>query len=285
MIRKAVIPSAGLGTRLLPTTKEMPKEMLPIFDKDVNGQKCVKPLLQMVFEQLYRVGLREFCFVVGRGKRAIEDHFTQDYGFVEMLKSHGRGDLAASLENFYQKLDNSVITWVNQPDPKGFGDAVLKAKPFIGNEEFIVNAGDTSVISENDNHLRKLAEIYEKFSCDAAFIIHEVEDPRKYGVVNGEEEEEGIFKISQIEEKPEKPPSNLAVIPIYVFHPTIFKALEVSKFDKSGEKQLTDGIQNLINWGLRVYAIKSSKDDIDIDIGSPDTYWRALTETYKAPKR
>ncbi|MGQ9513440.1 MAG: sugar phosphate nucleotidyltransferase [Thermoproteota archaeon] len=285
MIRKAIIPSAGLGTRLLPTTKELPKEMLPIFDRGVNGQVCMKPLLQLVFEQLFRVGVREFYFVVGRGKRAIEDHFTQDYGFVEMLKSHGRGDLAAILENYYQKLDSSVITWVNQPDPKGFGDAVLRAKPFVGNEEFIVNAGDTSIISENDNHLRKLAKVYEELSCDAAFIVHEVEDPRKYGVVNGEEVAEGVLKISKIEEKPEKPASNLAVIPIYIFHPTIFKTLEVSKFDKSGEKQLTDGIQNLINWGLNVCAIISSKDDIDIDIGGPDTYWRALTETYKTLKR
>jgi UTP--glucose-1-phosphate uridylyltransferase len=281
MIRKAIIPAAGLGTRLLPTTKEMPKEMLPVFDKDVNGQGCIKPLLQLVFEQLYQFGLREFCFVVGRGKRAIEDHFTQDYGFVEMLKSHGRNDLATSLESFYQKLDNSAITWVNQPEPMGFGDAVLRAEPFVGNEEFIVNAGDTSILSEGASHLKRLARVYEEFSCDAALIVHEVDDPRKYGVVSGTEVADGVFKVNEIVEKPEKPASNLAVIPIYVFHPTIFKALEVTKKSKGGERQLTDGIQNLVNWGLKVCAVKSGKDEIDIDIGGPDTYWRALEETYK----
>ncbi|MBO3803693.1 MAG: NTP transferase domain-containing protein [Candidatus Brockarchaeota archaeon] len=281
MIRKAIIPAAGLGTRLLPTTKEMPKEMLPVFDKGANGQGCVKPLLQVVFEQLYNFGLREFCFVVGRGKRAIEDHFTQDYGFVGMLRSHGRNDLADGLESFYRKLDGSAIVWINQPEPLGFGDAVLRAGPFVGNEEFIVNAGDTSVLSEGSDHIRRLAAAYEGYSCDAALLVQEVEDPRKYGVVQAEAVADGVLKVKAIEEKPDRPRSNLAVIPIYAFHPTIFKALEVSSTGKGGERQLTDGIQTMIDWGLKVYAVKRKEGETSLDIGGAETYWRALQETYR----
>jgi UTP--glucose-1-phosphate uridylyltransferase len=282
MLRKAIIPAAGLGTRLLPTTKELPKEMLPVFARGANGQGCIKPLLQMVFEQLYLVGIREFCLVVGRGKRAIEDHFTQDYGFVEMLRKQGRHEVTADLESFYQKLDNATIITVNQPEPKGFGDAVLRAEPFVGNEDFIVNAGDTSVLSENNDHLRRLMRTYEEFSCDVALLVQEVEDPRNYGVVQGEEVKEGVLKVTMIEEKPERPASNLAVVPIYVFHPTIFKSLEVSKPSRSGEKQLTDGIKTLMSWGLKVYAVKRRPDEMALDIGGAETYWAALQETYRA---
>jgi len=125
MIRKVVIPAAGLGTRLFPATKEQPKEMLPIFSTATNGDVSVKPVVQMVFEQLYDVGFREFCYVVGRGKRGIEDHFTPDSNFVRLLEGMGKNGQATELEDFYEKLRTSTIMWVNQPEPKGFGNAVL----------------------------------------------------------------------------------------------------------------------------------------------------------------
>jgi len=146
MLNKAIVPAAGLGTRLTPATKEQPKEMLPVFTKAANGQICLKPLVQMIYEHLYDFGLIEFCFIIGRGKRAIEDHFTQDYGYVNMLKDKGKDTSALDLESFYDKLEKSKIVWVNQPEPKGFGDAVLRAKPFVGDEEFLVHAGDTYII-------------------------------------------------------------------------------------------------------------------------------------------
>src|SRR3990170_6133790 len=133
MIRKVVIPAAGLGTRLFPATKEQPKEMLPIFSTTTNGDPSVKPLLQMVFEQLYDSGLREFCYVVGREKRSIEDHFTPDSNSISMLEGMGKNGQAADLEEFYEKLKTSTIMWVNQPEPKGFGSAVLMAQPFVQN--------------------------------------------------------------------------------------------------------------------------------------------------------
>jgi len=281
VIRKVVIPAAGLGTRLFPATKEQPKEMLPIFSRSVNGDVCVKPLLQLVFEQLYDVGFREFCFVVGRGKRSIEDHFTPDFNSVFMLKNAGKGSRASDLDSFYVKLKTSTIMWVNQPEPKGFGDAVFMAQPFVQNEHCLVHAGDTYIISKDSGHLRLLMEVYERFKADAAFIVLEIEDPRQHGVIEVEEIEEGVYKVKGAVEKPEKPATNLAIMPIYIFHPVVFKALEKTNPGKGGEIQLTDAIQKLIEWNLKVCAVQLSPDDVRLDIGNPETYWEALNLSYR----
>src|SRR5512137_1307635 len=113
MIGKVVIPAAGLGTRLFPVTKEHPKEMLPIFSQTLDGSLMVKPVVQLVFEQLYEAGLREFCYVVGRGKRSLEDHFTPDAKCIRTLEVMGKNGLALDLEGFYDKLESSTIMWVN----------------------------------------------------------------------------------------------------------------------------------------------------------------------------
>lgn len=281
MLRKVVIPAAGLGSRLLPATKEQPKEMLPVFSRLANGDTGVKPLLQMIFEQLYNAGFREFCFIVGRGKRAIEDHFTPDPKFLNLLKGAGKIDLTTDLESFYLKLANSSIIWVNQPEPKGFGDAVLLAQPFVRDELCLVHAGDTFIISENDDHLRSLTETNERFNADAIFLVQEVENPRQYGVIEVKEVEEGIYRVKKAVEKPEKPPTNLAIMPVYIFHPTIFNALQETLPGRGGEIQLTDAIQKMIEWGLNVYAIRLGPGDIRLDIGSPETYWQALSISHQ----
>jgi len=281
MIRKVVIPSAGLGTRLFPATKEQPKEMLPIFSKTTNGDMAVKPLLQMVFEQLHDAGFREFCFVVGRGKRSIEDHFTPDHNSISMLQGMGKSGPAADLDGFYGKLKTSTIIWVNQPEPKGFGNAVLMAQPFVQNERCLVHAGDTYIISKDMEHIKLLINTYERLNADAAFIVQEIENPTQFGIVEAEEIESGTYKVRAAIEKPEKPPTNLAIMPIYVFHPVIFKALEKTQPGKGGEIQLTDAIQKLIEWGLNVYAVKLNQDQVRLDIGSPETYWEALSLSYQ----
>jgi UTP--glucose-1-phosphate uridylyltransferase len=281
LIRKAVIPAAGLGTRLLSATKEMPKEMLPIFARANSGELMLKPMLQMIFEQLYDVGLREFCFIVGRGKRAIEDHFTQDYEYVEDLRRRGKAELASDLEGFYRRLEGSSLLWINQPRPRGFGDAVLRAEPFVGSERFIVHAGDTYVISPSFSHLQRLLKVHEELGADATFLVQEVEDPRQYGVVRGRELEEGVIKVEEAVEKPEELVSRTAIMPIYVFHPVIFKALEQTPPGRGGEVQLTDGIQRLISWGLRVYAVKLREEDVRLDIGNPEGYWEAVKTSFK----
>jgi len=276
MIRKVVIPAAGLGTRLFPATKEQPKEMLPIFSKTVNGYMSVKPVIQMVFEQLHNAGLREFCYVVGRGKRGIEDHFTPDANCVRDLEGMGKNGQATDLEDFYQKLNTSTIMYVNQPEPKGFGNAVLMARSFVQNEQCVVHAGDSCIISKDMDYLKELLYAYEKFNANAAFITMEIENPKQYGVMEGNEIEKGIYKVKTLAEKPENPKTNLAIMAMYVFHPVIFEALEATKPGKNAEIQLTDAIQKLIDWGLSVYAVKLDKSYAHIDIGSPERYWEAL---------
>lgn len=280
-IKKVVVPAAGLGTRLFPATKEQPKEMLPIFSTTSSGDMSVKPVLQVVFEQLHDAGLREFCYIVGRGKRSIEDHFTPDIDCIRNLEGMGKNGQASDLEEFYTKLKSSTLMWVNQPQPKGFGNAVLTAQPFIQNENFFVHAGDSTIISKEMDYIKKLLSAYERFNADAAFIVLEIENPKQYGIIEGDEVEPGILKVKSAVEKPEKPATNLAIMAMYVFHPIIFKALETMPPGKQGEIQLTDGIQKLIDWGLKVYAVKLNKDHAHLDIGSPERYWEALELSYK----
>ena len=172
--------------------------------------------------------------------------------------------------------------WVNQPEPKGFGNAVLMAQPFVQNESCLVHAGDSCIISKDMDYIKKLLEAFERFNADAAFLVLEIENPKQYGIVEGDEVEPGIIKVKSVVEKPEKPKTNLAIMAMYVFHPVIFKALEATKPGKNGEIQLTDAIQKLVDWGLKVYAVKLDKSYAHLDIGSPERYWEALELSYQA---
>jgi UTP--glucose-1-phosphate uridylyltransferase len=281
VLRKAVIPAAGLGTRLLSVTKEQPKEMLPVFAKAKNGDLCLKPIVQLVFEQLHQVGFREFCFIVGRGKRAIEDHFTPDFSFVSMLDSKGLDGPAGELEAFYKMVDGSTVNWVNQSQPRGFGDAVLKAKSFVGDDRFMVHAGDSHFISRNAEHLRRVVRMSEESKADALFLSMEVEDPSRFGIIEGETMADGLVKVKRLVEKPEKPASKLAIMPVYAFDSDIFRALEDTKAGFAGELQLTDGIQQMVDWDLNVYTTKVASSELWLDIGSPDLYWKAQNLSHK----
>ena len=280
MIRKVIVPAAGLGTRLLPATKEQPKEMLPIFSANKNGAAIVKPVLQAVFEQIYDAKLREICYVVGRGKRVIEDHFTPDRNCVKTLQDLDKSDQVFGLREFYEKLNTSTIMWVNQPEPKGFGNAVLMAQPFVQNEDCLVHAGDSLIISKKMDYLKKLISTYERLNADAAFIVLEIDNPKQYGIVEGTEVEPGVIKVSSVVEKPEKPTTNLAIMAMYAFNPVIFEALEATKPGLRGEIQLTDAIQKLVERGLNVYGVKLDNSHFHLDIGSPERYWQALELSY-----
>jgi len=281
LLKKVVIPAAGLGTRLLSVTKEQPKEMLPVFAKGKNGDLCLKPIVQLVFEQLHQVGFREFCFIVGRGKRAIEDHFTPDFNYVSMLDSKGKDGPAEDLENFYKMIDSSTVSWVNQPEPRGFGDAVLKARSFAGDDKFMVHAGDSHFISKNVDHLRRVMRMSEESKANALFLSMEVDDPKRFGIVEGETVESGLVKVKHLVEKPLKPASKLAIMPVYMFDSNIFKALQATKAGFAGELQLTDGIQQMVDWNLNVYTTKVGSDEVWLDIGSPDLYWQAQNLSHK----
>jgi UTP--glucose-1-phosphate uridylyltransferase len=284
-VNKVVITAAGIGTRLLPATKETPKEMLPLFSINHNGELCLKPVLQLIFEQLYNVGFRNFCFVVGRGKRSIEDHFNKNSTFINYLREKGKHDLAEELDSFYRKLDSSNIVFVNQPEPLGFGDAVYRARIFTLNEPFLLHAGDDLILSNDNSYIRRLIDTFTKMECDATFLVERVQDPRKYGVINGVEIEPGIYRVIDIVEKPEKPPSNIAAIAIYVFNEKIYKAIEMVKPDRRGEIQLTDAIKNLILNGGKVYSVELLPHEKRIDVGTPESYWIALEKTFKSSVR
>lgn len=279
MIRKAVIAAAGLGTRLLPMSKELPKEMLPIYLKEDDNHIVLKPLLQAIFEQLYKYGIRDFCFIVGRGKRAIEDHFTPDWDYIRRMESKVRGELLGIL-NFYKMIENSTIIWVNQPEPKGFGHAILMARPFVSDEKFVACAGDTFILSERNNFLKKMVDAHLKYDADSTILIHRVSDPRQYGVAVVEKLEDYAFKVTRVLEKPQKPPSDIAIIPYYVFNSKVMEILGKLEPSVNNEIQLTDAIQAIIDNGGRVIAIFLDSDEIKIDIGTPETYWEALSISY-----
>ncbi len=275
-MHKVVIPAAGLGVRLLPVTKELPKEMLPIFIKDSKGRMIFKPMIQEIFEQLYDVGFREFCFIVGRGKRAIEDHFTPDYDFLRYLRARGKVKQADELEAFYRKIDDSTLVLINQPEPLGFGDAVYRAKTFTKDEPFLMHAGDDLIISPKNSHIKRIRGIFEEYSADICFFVEEVKDPRRYGVIMGEELKPNLFSVLQVIEKPKVPPTNLAIIALYLFKPIIYEAIENVKPDERGEIQLTDALSIALEEGCRVYALKLEHPERRIDIGTPETYLKML---------
>jgi UTP--glucose-1-phosphate uridylyltransferase len=278
LLKKAVIPAAGLGTRLLPITKEFPKEMLPIAALTKNGQLCLKPMLQAIFEQLYSAGFKEYAFIVGRGKRAIEDHFLPDEDFIQYLKNKNKEDLAQELQEFYNKINNSKILFINQPKPKGFGDAVARASMFTGNEEFLMQAGDDLIISKNNNHLKKAIKTFKEYDADTLFLLEEVPDPRNYGVITGKKIKPSLFQATNIIEKPEKPPSNLAIVALYIFKPVIYKAISKVKPDKNGEIQLADALKQLIDWNCKVYGLKLNPNEKRVDIGTAKSY-RAMLKS------
>jgi len=280
VVSKAIIPAAGLGTRLLTATKELPKEMLFVFSSDLNGGVSVKPVIQLIYEQLFECGVREFCLVVGRGKRAVEDHFTPDYGFISTLEKRGKKMQAAGLRRFYFMVSQSSIMWVNQAEPKGFGDAVLCAKSFAPDSPVLVQAGDNHVISPKNQHLARLLRAKGQGKADATLMLRRVSDPRQYGVAEVAREQGGIV-VKRVVEKPEKPKSRLALLPTYVFEPVMFDALRTVKPGKGGEIQLTDGIQALIERGHKVNAIQLRADEQWLDVGTPETYWQALKTSHR----
>jgi len=284
VINKAIITAAGLGTRLLPTSKELPKEMLAIFANNSEGNVIIKPLLQIIFEQLYDFGIRNFCFIVGRGKRAIEDHFTPDWDFVKKLKEKGKSNLSKELESFYEKIQNSNMIWINQPEPKGFGHAVLMAKSFIKDEPFLVCAGDTVIIPKRESFLKRLERLHEEMNANASILLQYVEDPRQYGVAIVEKVKDQYFKVKKVIEKPATIVSNLAIMPYYIFDKNIMDELEKVKPGIGNEIQLTDAIQGLIDDDFKVFAIELDKEDIRLDIGTPETYWEALKISYNIAK-
>lgn len=276
---KAIITAGGIGTRLLPFSKEIPKEMAPLLALGPDNTPVVKPMIQAIFEQLFDYGIRDFFVVVGREKRAIEDHFTPDPGFVELLSRKGKK--ADSLLSFYDKVKKSNLVFLNQSEPSGFGDAVLTARRYV-QDDFMVHAGDTYVMTKNASHLKRLRAVHIEQGADATILLENVKDPRQYGVVTGSELSDGRINIEKAVEKPDEHVSNTAIMPVYIFNSFIFDALTSIKPGKRDELQLTDAIQLLISKGRKVVGVKLRSEEIRLDIGSPETLIEALTLSSKA---
>lgn len=282
-VSTAIIPAAGLGTRLLPVTKEQPKEMLPLFSSD-GGTVTLKPVMQLVFEHLFACGCRRFFVIVGRGKRAIQDHFSPDYEFVRSLELSGKVNQSRMLRRFYGMIEKSQIVFVNQPTPKGFGDSVLQAEWLVIDKAFFVHAGDTCFISSRYIPAM-LADLHHREEADVTVALKEVADPRPYGVAEVADQGRQTVRLRKLTEKPLRPKSNLAIMPLYIFNNRIFNAIRHTPPGKGGEIQLTDAIQRLIDGGLKVQGVKLGREDIRLDVGTPEIYWDSLEKSHKRAVR
>ena len=275
---KVVITAAGKGTRMLPFTKEIPKEMMPIFTKIYGNQRTVIPLLQYIFEQFYSMKIRDYCFVVGRDKRSIKDHFARQQSHLNELS----GNHKKTLSNFYKKLENCHLILVNQNKPLGFGDAVKRAEKFVGDEDFILHAGDVSIISRYKHPILRLIDTAKKNpDVSAILVCKKVKDAKRYGILQIKNRSSQVYFVEGVEEKPVRPKSNLGILALYYFKPEIFHSLKKTKRGKNNELQLTDGIQQMINDGKKVLAIPLTNDDIEIDVGTVESYRDAQVSSYK----
>jgi len=276
-VTKIVITAAGKGTRLLPFTKEMPKEMMPIFS-NMGKKKMVLPLLQYVYEQLYSMNFRDYCFVVGREKRSIEDHFAPHETYLRDLD----GDYKKIMKQFYEKLEKSHLVWINQNRPLGFGDAVKRSERYVGKEDFIVHAGDVTILSKNKHPILRLMEVAEKNpDVKAILLCKKVKDLKRYGVPTIEKLSNNLFSVKEVIEKPDKPKSEFGILPLYYFKSEIYSSLKKIKLGKGKEFQLTDAIQNLIQGKHKVLAIPFNKNEYEVDVGTVESYKEAQDITFR----
>ena len=235
-VRKAVFPAAGLGTRFLPATKASPKEMLPLVDK---------PLIQQVVEEAVASGIESVIIVTGRGKSAIEDHFDVSFELEKLLEERGK---LAELEAMRTISSMARVSYVRQQEARGLGHAVFQARDLVGDEPFAVMLSD-DIIDSKTPGLRQLLDVYEKYDAPvlATFAV-EGEAISRFGALDVEEIEDGVYKVNDMVEKPPfaEAPSNLAIIGRYILTPDIFDELENTQPGAVGEIQITDAMRSLL---------------------------------------
>jgi UTP--glucose-1-phosphate uridylyltransferase len=274
LIQKAIVPAAGLGTRLLPATKSQPKEMLPV---------ARKPVVQYVIEELQAAGLTQILIITGRRKRAIEDHFDPDPVLLSALEQAGNEALLSEL-SFIQRKTRFFYT--RQSSPKGLGHAVALGADFVDNEACVVALGDSLFAGEDTGApLRAMMEAQHELKAAAIVAVERVpsDEAHRYGIVSiqGAEPPPGEpVAMANIIEKPARgtAPSNLAVAARYVFSPAIFEALSRTPPDRQGEIQLTDAIKLLIQTGQPVYAWVLRPEQRRYDVGNFESYFRTFID-------
>ncbi len=269
-INIAVVPVAGLGTRLLPATKSQPKEMLPV------GRK---PVVQYVAEELTRVGIKRLLFVTGPGKTSIENHFDLNGELIQLLRETGKEELLAEFE--YERAPIQYF-YTRQRQLLGLGHAVLCAQPFVGEQPFVVALGDSIIgINAQSDIVRRMIDCFIERQAAVLIAFERVphDEVHNYGIAKAKSEGD-IFEIEDVIEKPtrQEAPSNLAIAARYVFEPTIFDAIRRTRPGKGGEIQLTDAIRLLIRDGGRVFGMELRGGERRFDVGNFDTYFRAFVE-------
>ncbi|MGY8784508.1 MAG: UTP--glucose-1-phosphate uridylyltransferase GalU [Pseudomonadales bacterium] len=270
VIKKCLFPAAGYGTRFLPATKAMPKEMLPI---------VTKPLIQYGVEEAMDAGITQIGIVTGRGKRAIEDHFDISYELEQEIAGSDKEELLNSTRDI---MDRCTFSYTRQVEMKGLGHAILVGETLIGREPFAVVLADDYCVTQGDGVLTQMIKLYEKYQCSIVAIEEvPVDETHKYGVIEGDLEADGVYRVHNMVEKPapEDAPSNLAIIGRYILSPDIFDVIRSTPPGKNGEMQITDALQIQAAQGKVIgYRFKGRR----FDCGSVDGFIEATNYTYKA---
>lgn len=275
MINKCLFPVAGYGTRFLPATKAMPKEMLPVVNK---------PLIQYGVEEAHDAGMRRIAFVTGRTKRAIEDHFDITYELEDQISGTAKEDRLGEVRAL---IKDCTFSYTRQIEMKGLGHAILTGETLIGNEAFGVILADDLCVGTSAGVMSQLMAVYDKYQCSVV-AVEEVpaQEVDKYGVVAGEFIEEGLMRVSDMVEKPpaDQAPSNLAIIGRYILTPDIFAILRETAPGKGGEVQITDALLAQARQG-KVIACRFAGQRFDC--GSVDGFVAATNyfyDIYKKPQ-
>jgi len=272
MIKKCLFPAAGYGTRFLPATKAMPKEILPIVNK---------PLIEYGVEEAMEAGMTDISMITGRGKRALADHFDISYELEHQISGTSK---ESALDGIRKIMDTCTFSYTRQNEMKGLGDAILKGEPLIGREAFGVILADDLCEGEEEGVMSQMLKVYEKYRCSIVAIEEvPIEEIHKYGVIAGNQMEENIFMISDMVEKPkaEDAPSNLAIIGRYILTPDIFDILRETPPGKNGELQITDALLIQAKRNMVIgYKFKGRR----FDCGSMEGYVEATNHYYQLMK-
>lgn len=269
MLKKCLFPVAGYGTRFLPATKAMPKEMLPLVNK---------PLVQYGVEEAIEAGLTEIGFVTGRGKRAIEDHFDTNFELEHQINGTSKEQY---LQSIRKVIDEASFSYTRQGEMRGLGDAILQGRRLVGDEPFAVVLADDLCLNEDMGVLGQMVQLYKQFRCS---IVAVEEVPRehihKFGVIAGNEIKPGLYQVTDMVEKPaaEDAPSNMAIIGRYILTPDIFDLIRETPPGKNGEMQITDALLAQAQRGcVLAYAFKGRR----FDCGSVDGFIEATNYVYE----
>ena len=258
-VRKAVIPAAGLGTRFLPATKAMPKEMLPIVDK---------PTIQYIIEEAIESGIEEILIITGKSKRAIEDHFDRSCELELELEKKNNVELLSIVKDVSNMAD---VHYIRQKEAKGLGHAIYCARTFVGNEPFAVMLGDDVVYNDGLPCLKQLINVYDQYQASVLGVqTVKREDVSKYGIIDCSQLQERIYSVRNLIEKPssDEAPSNIAILGRYIISPKIFDILAETKPGKGGEVQLTDALKDLALFeNIYAYDFMGKRYDVGNKLG------------------